>query len=128
MRALKMIVILAALTVFSAGIACAKTANHSGTYGLKSETAKGWLKLDQVKGAMHQFSVMVVTKDGATCNLDGMIELEDGVGVFRGTFQKCNFSLYFKNGAAMIDSAKTCDQCGPKATIDGTYVKGFMKK
>ncbi len=102
--------------------------SHAGTYGLKSATATGWLKLNRVKGGLHQFEVMVYAKDGATCSTEGMIEIEDGIGIFKDAFQKCSFSLRFEKGAAMVDSGKSCAQCGGKASIDGTYVKGYKGK
>ena len=129
MRVLKVIFLLAALAAFAAGPAWAKApVSHAGTYALKSDAATGWLKLSQVKGGMHQFEIMVYKKDGTTCSIDGMIEITDGLGVFKGTFQKCSFSLYFDKGKAMVDSGKSCDQCGGKAMIDGAYVKGAVKK
>jgi len=129
MRALKSLLLLVALVAFACGTASAKsTKSYAGTYGLDSANATGSLKLTQVKGAMHQFEIMVYAKDGATCNIDGMIEIEDGLGIFRGTFQKCSLTIHFDKGKAMVDSGKACDQCGGKATIDGAYVKGKMSK
>lgn len=129
MRLFTTLTLLAALIAFGAGAAFAKApANHSGSYGYTSATSKGWLKLTQVKGATHQFEIMVYGKDGATCSMDGMIEIVDGLGMFKGTFQKCSFSLYFEKSTAMVDSGRSCDQCGKGVFIDGAYAKGKMPR
>ncbi len=128
MRVLKIVVMLAGLLAFGAGMAAAKSQmNHSGTYTLKTAESTGSLKLAKVKGDMYQFSIVVYKKDGSTCNLDGMIDLPDGVGVYRDSLQMCDFSMYFEKGKAMIDSGKKCSQCGGKAFIDGAYARGMKK-
>ena len=125
MRALKILAVLTALIAFGATAALAKShMNYSGTYTMKSDKGMGWVKLSKVKGDMYQFSIMVNNKDGATCNIDGMIDLPEGVGIYKGTYQNCNFSMYFEKNKVMIDSAKTCAQCGGKAFIDGAYTTG----
>lgn len=125
MRFVKTLVMFAALVSFGAGLASAKSpVNYSGGYGLKTAEASGQLKLARMSGDMYQFSVIVYKKDGTTCSIEGMVDLPEGVGIYRDKVQKCDFSLYFDKNKAMIDSAKTCAQCGGKATIDGAYVKG----
>ncbi|GFK92475.1 hypothetical protein NNJEOMEG_00300 [Fundidesulfovibrio magnetotacticus] len=125
MRLFKIVVLVAVLAAVSVGSAIAKApASYAGTYGFKSEAAKGSLKLTRVKGAQHAYEVLMVAKDGATCSMEGFITIEDGVGISTDD-PKCRFSLTFEKGNARLDSGKACNQCGGKASIDGVYKKGM---